>query len=214
MVTNYRSKLIHLFMFAIAMAFVETAVVVYLRALYYPEGFSIILKQLPPLHLHIETLRELATIIMLLAVAGVAGRKGWERFGYFLILFGVWDIFYYVFLKLSLNWPASLTDWDVLFLIPIPWIGPIIAPMLVSIVLIISGISITRLYLRELRFRPVMGTKLLFVLGTAAILFSFMRDSNSVMQNQMPEPYWYPLLFGGLAAYLLALWLSIRKVKH
>lgn len=196
------------------MAFVEAAVVVYLRALYYPEGFSIILKQLPQLHLRIEAIRELATIIMLLAVAGIAGKKGWERFGYFMILFGVWDIFYYVFLKLSLNWPASVTDWDVLFLIPVPWIGPVIAPILVSLVLIVAGISITRLYLRELRFRPVMGTKILFLLGTAAILFTFMRDSNSVLHGQMPEAYWYPLLFAGLAAYLVALWLSIRRVKH
>jgi hypothetical protein len=214
LVTSYRGKLASLFLFAIAMAFAEAAVVVYLRALYYPEGFSIILKDLPSLHVRMETFRELATVLMLIAVARVAGRRGWERFGYFMILFGIWDLFYYFWLKIAINWPASFTDWDVLFLIPLPWVGPVIAPVLVSLVLIFAGIAITRLYVRELRFRPVIATKLLFLLGTAVILFSFMRDSDAVLHKQMPEPYWYPLLLVGLAFYLLSLWLSIRRAKH
>jgi hypothetical protein len=214
LVTSYRGKLVSLFLFAIAMAFAEAAVVIYLRALYYPEGFSIILKDLSTLHVRVEMFRELATILMLIAVARIVGKRGWERFGYFMILFGVWDIFYYVWLKLAINWPASFSDWDVLFLIPLPWVGPVIAPMLVSLVLIIGGIAITRLYVRELRFRPVIGTKLLFLLGTGVILYSFLRDSDTVLHKQMPDPFWYPLLLAGLFFYLLALWLSIRRAKH
>jgi hypothetical protein len=203
-----------LFFFAIAMAFLEAAVVVYLRAIYYPEGFSIILKQMTSGHLRIEMLRETATIVMLLAVAGLAGKRGWERFGYFLILFGVWDIFYYIWLKFSIGWPSSFTDWDILFLIPLPWLGPVIAPILVSVVMVFSGILITRLYVRELRFRPVMATKVLFFLGTAVILYSFMRDSDAVSRHSVPEGYIYPLLFAGLLFYLIALWRSMRRVKH
>jgi hypothetical protein len=211
---HYRGKLTSLIIFAIAMAFVEAAVVVYLRALYYPEGFSIVLKNLPDLHVHVEMFRELATIVMLMAVAGIAGRKGWERFGYFMILFGIWDIFYYLWLNVCISWPRSLTDWDILFLVPVPWVGPVIAPILISAVLAAAGIGITRLYTRELRFRPSIMSKTLFLLGTAVILYSFMRDYSAVEHNRMPEEYWYPLLAGGLVFYVIAFWHSLRRVKH
>jgi hypothetical protein len=211
---HYRGKITSLVIFAIAMALVEAAVVVYLRALYYPEGFSIVLKQLPDLHVHIEMFRELATIVMLLAVAGMAGRKGWERFGYFMILFGVWDIFYYIWLKLWISWPASFTDWDILFLVPVPWVGPVIAPILISAVLIVAGVGITRLYPRELRFRPTVLTRVLFLIGTGAILYSFMRDYDAVLHKQMPQDYLYPVLAVGLLFYLISLWHSLKRVRH
>jgi hypothetical protein len=211
---HYRGKLTSLIIFAIAMAFVEAAVVVYLRALYYPEGFSIILKSLPDLHVRVEMFRELATIVMLMTVAGIAGRKGWERFGYFMILFGVWDIFYYLWLNICISWPRSFTDWDILFLVPVPWVGPVIAPVLISAVLVAAGIGITRLYTRELRFRPSLASKSLFLLGTAVILYSFMRDYAAVQHNRMPEEYWYPLLAAGLLFYVIAFWHSLRRVKH
>ena len=83
-------------LFAIAFAFVESSVVVYLRAIYYPDGFTFPLRLIEQEHLFVEILREAATIIMLVAVGFLAGRTGWQRFGFFLICFGVWDIFYYV----------------------------------------------------------------------------------------------------------------------
>ena len=61
---------------------------------------------------------------MLLAVAYIAGGNGPQRFGYFLLSFGIWDVFYYVFLKVLIGWPESLLTWDVLFLIPLTWVGP------------------------------------------------------------------------------------------
>ena len=114
--------------FAVAFALVESSVVVYLRLLYYPEGFAFPLKPALMSHVAVEVSREVATIVMLAVVGLIAGRSRWQRFSYFMIAFGVWDIFYYVWLKIMLNWPASLLDWDVLFLIPVPWIGPVVAP--------------------------------------------------------------------------------------
>src|SRR5206468_746926 len=58
----------------------------------------------------------------------------------FVITFGTWDITFYIFLKLLLDWPASLFTWDILFLIPVPWIGPVLAPVLVSAVMIAAGV--------------------------------------------------------------------------
>ena len=86
-----------------------------------------------------EVVREAATLVMLLAVGGLAGRSWRSRLGYALVAFGVWDIFYYVFLKIITGWPHSLLDWDILFLIPLPWWGPVMAP--VSIALVMLGVG-------------------------------------------------------------------------
>ena len=86
----------------------------------------------------VELTREFATMIMLFAVGFLAGRTWRTRIGYAAIAFGVWDIFYYVFLKIMCGWPHSVLDWDVLFLLPMPWWGPVLAPVLISL-LIFSG---------------------------------------------------------------------------
>ena len=131
-------RLVILTVFAVAMAFVEAAVVVYLRGLFYPEGFYATLAAFPVLYYGTEVFREAATIIMLATVAILAARRGWwERGAYFLLCFGVWDIFYYVWLYVLLEWPPSLLTSDVLFLIPVPWVAPVIAPVIASVVMIV-----------------------------------------------------------------------------
>jgi hypothetical protein len=87
----------------------------------------------------VELPRELATLIMLFAVGWLAGPTWRARLGYFAIAFGTWDIFYYVFLKIISGWPHSLLDWDILFLLPLPWWGPVLAPVLISLLLILWG---------------------------------------------------------------------------
>lgn len=193
------------------MAYVEAMVVVYLRELLYPEGFSFPLKLMPLNLIAMELSRELASIAMLVAVAAIAGKKFWERFGYFIILFGIWDIFYYVWLKATIDWPSSLFDWDILFLIPIPWIGPVIAPILVALLMVITGLSITSLFVRGYTFRPTALAWILSVVGTTALLFSFMRDTGATLYQQMPQPYMYGLLIGGLLLNLIAYLVSYRK---
>lgn len=136
--------------FAIAMGFFEAVVVVYLRAImqelpYITEPIQQVTQKLAkePLYL-IEQFREAATIIMLAAFAILTGKNLWERFANFLLVFGVWDIVYYISLYLVLRWPPSLFTEDVLFLIPVPWKGPVIAPVLVSILMIISAFVILK----------------------------------------------------------------------
>jgi len=190
--------------FAAAMAYVEAAVVVYLRELFYPDGFSLPLKVIPDRYLTVELFRELATLIMLSAVAGLAGKRPWERFGYFLILFGVWDIFYYIWLAATLGWPASLYDWDILFLIPLPWIGPVIAPVAISCGMIIAGYLIIRRFTSGGHFRATWAAWILSLGATAIILYSFMGDTDATLRLQQPQPYHYGLLAAGLILYGLA----------
>ena len=196
--------------YAVAMAYVEAAVVAYLRALYYPHGFAFPLVLMPTGLAAIEIGREAATLIMLLGVAVLAGVERWERFLAFCVGFGVWDLFYYVWLWLLLGWPPSLLTWDVLFLIPVPWIGPVLAPALVSVLLVAAGILILR---EEAQGRPTRLTAPLWTLALAGVLLilgSFMLDFRVVLRQMEPPPFRWRLFGTGAALAVAALLLAFR----
>ena len=128
--------------FSIAMGFLETAVVVYLLELYCPDNVLFPLAQMSTTVIITELLREGATIIMLIGIGYLAGRKFITGFAWFIYSFAIWDIFYYIFIKLILNWPESLFTWDILFLIPTIWTGPVIAPVITSLMMILLALGI------------------------------------------------------------------------
>lgn len=173
---NSKSKIIFwLSAFSIAMGFLETAIVIYLRKLYYPTGFNFPLVPIPFDIAGVELIREAATIIMLAGIGIVAGTNKLQRFAFFIYCFAIWDLFYYVFLKLFLDWPASLFTWDILFLIPMPWVGPVLAPCIVSISLIALACII--IYFQENpRFEIQKKEWLALLLGCLVIIFSFVQD--------------------------------------
>ncbi|MBS3077720.1 hypothetical protein J4233_05645 [Candidatus Pacearchaeota archaeon] len=163
--------------FAIAMGYLEAIVVAYLRALYYPNGFNFPLANLVQSEiLLIEWVREFATIVMLVTVAMLAGKKFFERSAYFIFAFAVWDIFYYVFLKVILDWPASLFTWDVLFLIPWPWVGPVITPVLCSLLMIFTAIAVLNLNDKGKKIRTILYDWIIIILGILLVLISWMYD--------------------------------------
>jgi len=137
-----RFTLLWVLLFAIAMGYLESAVVVYIRELYYPEGFAFPMKVISRQILITEIWRELATMIMLLGMAVIAGKNTLTRFAYFIYAFAVWDIFYYVFLWALIGWPQSFFTWDLLFFIPTVWTGPVIAPLINCGVMIFLAIII------------------------------------------------------------------------
>ncbi len=87
---------------------------------------------LPVPLLKTESFREAATMVMLLAVPCLGAARGRERWALFLWCFAIWDLMYYVGLRLTIHWPASLRDLDVLFLIPEPWFAEVWYPVVVS----------------------------------------------------------------------------------
>ncbi len=210
---SYPARLFYVCLFAVAMGYFEAMVVVYLRSIFYPNGFSFPLKMIPVRMIILEVFREAATIIMLGSVSALAAKKFWNRFGYFIIMFGVWDIFFYIWLKVCIDWPSSLFDWDILFLIPLPWIGPVIAPVMIALVMIIIGISITGLFENGYDFKPSKTTWILAIIATLLLLFSFMHDTGAALHQEIPEPYLYWLLVIGLVLYTAAYVISYRKVK-
>jgi hypothetical protein len=133
--------------FSIAFAYIESAVVVYLRAIFYPDGFTFPLQMFDVTMLGkrltvTETGREVATLVLIVTAAWLFGRNRQERGAYFLVIFAIWDIFYYVWLKVLLDWPASIMDWDVLFLIPYVWASAVLCPVLVALVMFTFGVAI------------------------------------------------------------------------
>jgi hypothetical protein len=172
-------------LFSIAMAFLETAVVVYLRALYYPEGFDFPLKIISQTIATTEFMRELATMVMLIGMGIIAGRTNNERFAFFIFSFAIWDIFYYVFLKIILNWPPSLFTWDILFMVPLAWVGPVLAPVINSLTMILLALVI--IYMVEKNGSVRVGTIswLLLIAGSLIVIFAYVQDYTLFMLKYM-----------------------------
>lgn len=164
--------------FAIGMAWVEAACVYYLRVM----TDRIDPYQAPPLPLqglpgHVELLREGATLIMLMTVGVLAARTWQRRLAYALIAFGSWDVFYYVFLRLISDWPTSPFDWDVLFLLPLPWWGPVLAPVCVALLMIVWGTLETQCAPSTPATAFTRMMSIASVLGIVLALYVFMADS-------------------------------------
>ncbi len=178
-----RKMLFIVAIFSVAMGFLESSVVIYIREIYYPEGFDFPLVSFDNLILITELLREAATILMLISIALLAAGNFNQQFAIFLYSFGIWDITYYIFLKLLIDWPASIFTWDILFLIPVPWIGPVIAPCLLSLTMITLALII--IYLQEQKYQVKLLWKdwLLLIIGSLVVIGSFTVDYFSIICN-------------------------------
>lgn len=163
-------------LFAIAMGLLEAAVVIYLRELLYPEGFSFPLSPISDHLILTELLRELATLIMLLMTGMLAGKKVADRFAWFLYSFAIWDIFYYAFLKALIGWPESLLTWDVLFLIPTTWTGPVISPVLISLLMIAFALLILISENRKKAVNIRLSDWILLITGSIVVIIAFTTD--------------------------------------
>jgi hypothetical protein len=193
--------------FAVAMAWVESAVVFYLRSMvgriepYQPNPLPVIGG-----FAAVEMPREFATLVMLFAVGMLAGRTWRSRFGYAVIAFGVWDIFYYVFLKMICGWPHSLLDWDILFLLPLPWWGPVLAPVLISGLMVLWGTFASQSKRSHTPAPSNWHTWILNFTGIVLALYLFMADTIAAshrgleaIRNMLPEKFDWPLFCVALA---------------
>ena len=177
--------------FCMAMAFLETAVVVYLRELLYPDGFDFPLAPMPGHLLLTEILREFATVIMLIGAGVFAGKTFTQKFAWFIYAFGTWDIFYYIFLKLLINWPASFMTWDILFLIPTTWTGPVISPLIVSFTMIVFALIILNFAAKGYNARIAPFEWGFLIAGSVILILAFTRDySGFILENFSISELW------------------------
>ena len=217
-----------LVLFSVAFGYVEAVVVVYIRSIYasirahvYPgsaqELFPLLtlsqLRTLGPehlLHFKAELVRELATLLMLAGAALPAARHFREWIAAFLVCFGIWDMTFYLSLKILLNWPASLLTWDILFLVPVPWTGPVLTPVLVSLSMIASGLVVLW---REHQGRPVHITGAHWagiLLGGILIFLAFIWDFRNTANGGIPHSFNWLLFATGEAVGLLSFAGSLR----
>lgn len=181
-------------LFGIAFGYLEGAVVVYLRTINEPlraaAGLSnsdlfplLTTAQAAPVMklVGIELAREAATIIMLAAVAWAAGTRWLPAFG---LVFGTWDLAFYAALKILIGWPASFFTWDLLFLLPVPWAGPVLAPSLVAASMVVGGILALTRPVRENRI-----SELLLASGAILIFASFIWDWRSIVNGGVPHDF-------------------------
>jgi hypothetical protein len=203
--------------FAVAMAYVEAAVVVYLqRALSIDPQGPFPLRDPASLGSFgaIEFGREAATLVMLGAVGWLGGRRGLERLAWAAVAFGVWDVFYYGWLWIFSGWPPSLGTWDLLFLIPVPWVGPVWAPLLVSAALIGFG-SVAARRLDRGRPIPISRNQRAGVLaGGLLVVLSFTAESGQVLAGELPTSFPWPLFVAGMALAIAATASAIRATDR
>jgi hypothetical protein len=187
-------------LFAVTFGFLEAGVVVYLRELYYPGGFRFPIVIIPDRVAIVELVRETTTLLMLLAVAVLAGRNRIDRFFVFAYLFGVWDIVYYVGLKAFLDWPASLLTWDVLFLIPVAWLGPVLYPVLVSLLLIGGFLVHDALDRRGRVLRLTTAEWIVAWAGALTVVVAFCWNWRAVPRGETPESFPIAIFVAGVVA--------------
>jgi len=207
-----REKIAFLVVFAAAMAFVEAAVVTYLRELI-GGGPLFPMKDLPPAFLKVEVAREGATLVMLLCAASLAVRGGARRLGGFLLAFAVWDVFYYLWLYVTTGWPAGVTDWDILFLIPLPWVGPVW-----SVLLLCAGmLAFSILFLRapeDAPFAPGLAGWASGVAGAAAVIATYILEWKKIGYGRgIPSGFSFPPFLLGILLLAASGWITYRKTQ-
>ena len=219
---NTKSTLWIMSVYAVAMALLESAVVVYLRHLYYADNPLEIfpLQFLNSYDTVLELSREGATVVMIVTVALLVDRSSPTRtFAAFVFLFGVWDVFYYFWLKVLMGWPRSWLEWDVLFLIPSPWLGPWICPAMISLLFIVWGYW-TLSAVDDISFAPRSLT--VFMTGAGLGIASFLQPSIAVLidggvaelSRYTPGSFWWWLFIPSYLLMTCGLVMTLRSANY
>jgi hypothetical protein len=218
-ISPFVGRAVAVLVFGIAFGYVEAAVVVDLRtALGLAPGPVFPLAQATARTgslVGIEVGRELATIGMLIAVGWAVGLSRLERLAWTAVAFGAWDLAYYGWLWVFIGWPPSPTSWDILFLIPVPWVAPVWAPAAVALALVGFGLTAARRLRAGDTLRPARWHLMAGVGGGALVVLSFVLGAGQVLDSAIPEGYPWPVFVAGMAlAGVAAIDLVRRPVPH
>jgi hypothetical protein len=214
--SDLRRRLVLLILFGIVFGYVEAAAVVYIRVVYEPIHQRLFPKtaanDLFPLavfeqwsreaHPYVKTpfmemSREVGTLLLLALMAQAVSRTGPQWFASFALVFGVWDLTYYLWLLLLIGWPQTLLEWDLLFVVPVPWVAPVLAPLLVAATMVLTS---SIYFWTEAVGRPMQPGRWNYALvlgGGLTIMISFWWDWRNILARGTPNPFnWLVLLLG------------------
>jgi hypothetical protein len=200
--------------FSMAFGYIEAAVVVYLRAIFHPDGFTFPLEvfSIDPMGKRLlltEVGREAATIVSIFTGAWLFGRNTQQRFAYFLTIFAVWDILYYVWLKILIDWPGSIMDWDILFLMPVVWASAIVYPVLISVTLLVFAIIILYRCSCGRPLRVSLIEWLGFLVAGLIVVVSFCIAGQHTTERDFQSHFYWPLFavghIGAIALFIKCL---------
>jgi len=209
---SFRATAACVLAYGLAMAYLESAVVVYLQA-----ALGINVGNLFPLQpaqavgvlAAIEVGREVATLVMIGSVGMLAGRSWLERLAWVAVIFGSWDIAYYGWLYVFSGWPPNLSTVDLLFLLPVPWAGPVWSPVAVSCALVGFGLAAAwsdrsgaaRAVAEPGASRWTVARRemLAGVAGGLLVVGSYTVDASRLIAGGLPGPYPWPLFAAGIA---------------
>lgn len=206
-----RAKVVLLFLCAVAMAFVEAAVVIYLREII-GAGPLFPMREIPATLLAVEVGREAATIVMLLSVAFLSFQGEARRMGAFLLLFSVWDVFYYVWLYVTIGWPAGVGEWDVLFLIPLPWVGPVWSVLVICAGMLVFSVLFLRVP-EDARFAPGVWGWICGISGMLTVVATYIREWALIGYGAgVPSLFSFLPFTAGLCLLAISGWITLRKI--
>lgn len=212
----FRTTAIVVIAYAGAMAYLEAAVVMYLQL-----ALGLHVGAIFPLQpaseagnlVAIEAGREAATLMMIAAVGLLAGRTRLERLAWSAVVFGVWDIGYYAWLHLFSGWPPRLDTPDLLFLLPVPWVGPVWSPVAVSAALVGAGLAAASI-VRSGRHLAVDRRHWVAGLGGGLlVVLSYTLDSGRLIDGGLPGPYPWPVFAAGMLAAVAAAIHALRRSR-
>ncbi len=221
------SRWLVVLLYALAMAWVEAAVVFYIRSM---------IDRLDPYQANplpiagglglAEIVREASTLIMLFTVGWLAGRTWRSRIAYSLLAFGAWDIGYYLWLVPLTGWPNALTDWDILFLIPLPRWGPVWSPVSIALLMVAFGTIVGRSDSAEKPLWPRPWSCVSVVLGVLLALWVFMADAINIvltgggtpeLRELLPTHFhwgWFLVALGLMAVPVIDVWWQAKQRSH
>lgn len=216
MAVSFRQGILALLVFGISFGFVEAAVVVYIRAFTAPHReaaglarddlFPVLTPRKGPVPeevvrmWRVERLREVATLALLWSAGMALGRTRTARIAVFLVAFGLWDFAFYLGLRYLIEWPPSLMTPDLLFLLPVPWWGPVLAPLMAAALMVAGG---SRYLWKPFLVRA--GHWVGMAGGSLIMILAFCWDAQLLLHGGIPERFEWPLYLTGLGTALAAI---------
>jgi hypothetical protein len=146
---------------------------------------------------------------MLSAIGCLAGRGWVDRLAWTAVAFGVWDLFYYAWLWVFIGWPHSPATWDVLFLIPVPWAGPVWAPVAVSGALVGFGLAAAHQVPAGRMPRVGLRRGVGAIAGGLLVVGSFVANAPALLSGGLPGWFPWPVFVGGM---VLGIWAALSSL--